>query len=235
VSKLKFSNIVDNEHFCIHVEDLLSEEKLQHLEELHEQHKNKIKKSNHNTNKYKVSGTTWDFNAEAYSYNDTNNILKKEIQNIWWNFLLEHTLEKKLELLNTIRYVEQNDPQGLHTDIDINKGISFLIPLDSDINNTLYTLIFKKNISYNILKNNPSAMKDYLNSLKDRTPSLDKKYNLRHITNRNIEKAELLYGFRYKRGDAIIFNRHLLHTSTFWKNKDYQRKDYFFGHANFCQ
>ena len=234
MSKLKFSNIVDNEQFCIHVENLLSEEKLQHLEELHEQHKNKIKKSNHNTNKYKVSETTW-VNAEAYSYDGTNNILEKEIQNIWCNFLFEHTLEKKLELLNVIKYVEQNDPQGLHTDVHINKGISFLIPLDSDINNTLYTLIFKKNISYNILKNNPSATNDYLNSLKDCTPSLDKKYNLRHIKNRNIEKAELLYGFRYKRGDAIIFNRYLLHTSTFWKNKDYQRKNFFFGHANFCQ
>jgi hypothetical protein len=233
VFNLKFSNIVDNEYFCIHVEDLLSEEKLQYLEELHKQHKNKIKKSNHNTNKYRPKNT-WD-NAEAYFYHETDNILNKEIQNIWCDFLFKHALTKKLTKLHVIKYVEQNDPQGLHTDSYIDEGISFLIPLDSDVNNTLYTLIFKKNIPYNVLKNNPSATSDYLNSLKDLTPLLDKKYNLKHITNRNIEKTELLYGFRYKRRDAIIFNRHLLHTSTFWKTEDYQRKNFFFGHADFIK
>lgn len=232
MSKLKFSNIVDTEHFCIHVEGLLSEEKLQHLEELHEQNKNKIKKSNHNTNNYKVPGTIG-YNAEAYFYHETDNILNKEIQNIWCDFLFEHALTKRLNKLNVIKYVEQNDPQGFHTDSYPFEGISFLIPLDSDVNNTLYTLVFKKNIPHNIFKNNPSVRNEYLNSLKHLTPSLDKKYNLKHITNRNIEKAELLYGFRYKRGDAVIFNRHLLHTSTFWKNEDYQRKDFFFGHADF--
>lgn len=131
-------------------------------------------------------------------------------------------------------YVRQTASSGLHLDANPGQGPSYtlLVPL-RHVDSTDYTIVFDHS-AQSPHTNYHTAMLEAerrARSMSVRDDIVDQQ-RLHHMP-KWVNRLPITGIFRYRLGDAVLFNAHLLHGSNDWKglNPHRQHKDYVLVHA----
>lgn len=161
--------------------------------------------------------------------------------NNWAESILNNHFNSTGYCIGFLSYVRQKESNALHVDANPNQSLRYtvLLPL-RDISATDCTVVFDYSTQQDDSTKKVSSQQALLQAEQECRRNQNKehdnyavKYNLTHVPDW-VNKLPLAGVFRYRLGDAVLFNGHLLHCSNDWKKIDPERshKDYVLMHIS---